>query len=98
VGALPQSVPRELPGTVLEIAEDGGSDDWEIAEHRAYQAVVRLGLDPDARFNDLSGGQKRRALLARALVHQPDVLLLDEPTNHLDLASIDWLEQLPAAL
>ena len=91
VGTLPQSVPRELPGTVLEIAEDGGGDDWEIAD-RAYQAVVRLGLDPDALFNSLSGGQKRRALLARALARQPEVLLLDEPTNHLDLDSIDWLE------
>jgi ATP-binding cassette subfamily F protein uup len=55
-------------------------------------AVSRLSLDPDARFEDLSGGLKRRALLARALVGEPDVLLLDEPTNHLDIDSIAWLE------
>jgi ABC transport system ATP-binding/permease protein len=95
VGALPQSVPRELPGSVQAIVHgeaDGHEPEWELAE-RAERAVARLGLDPEASFNSLSGGQKRRALLARALVHQPDVLLLDEPTNHLDLESIDWLEQ-----
>ena len=50
------------------------------------------GLDPDAEFDSLSGGQKRRALLGRALVQEPDVLVLDEPTNHLDIESIQWLE------
>ncbi len=55
-------------------------------------AISRLALNPDARFEDLSGGLKRRALLARALVGNPDVLLLDEPTNHLDIDSIAWLE------
>jgi len=55
-------------------------------------ALSRLGLDPDARFEDLSGGLKRRALLARAIAAGPDVLLLDEPTNHLDIDSIAWLE------
>jgi len=55
-------------------------------------AVSRLALNPDQRFEDLSGGLKRRALLARALVGEPDVLLLDEPTNHLDIDSIAWLE------
>jgi len=56
-------------------------------------AISRLGLDPEARFEDLSGGLKRRALLARAIASGPDVLLLDEPTNHLDIDSIAWLEE-----
>ncbi len=55
-------------------------------------ALSRLGLDPDARFEALSGGLKRRALLARAIAGAPDILLLDEPTNHLDIDSIAWLE------
>ncbi|OIO02470.1 MAG: ABC transporter ATP-binding protein [Desulfovibrionaceae bacterium CG1_02_65_16] len=66
-------------------------DGW-IALSDVDTAITRLSLDPDARFEDLSGGLKRRALLARALVGQPDILLLDEPTNHLDIDSIAWLE------
>ncbi|MFB3053757.1 MAG: ABC-F family ATP-binding cassette domain-containing protein [Alphaproteobacteria bacterium] len=63
-----------------------------LAPHRAEAALARVGLDPSLRGGSLSGGEHRRAALARALGRDPDVLLLDEPTNHLDLAAIERLE------
>ncbi len=70
---------------------DGHAEDWKLSQ-AVERALSRLKLDGAARFATLSSGMKRRALLARALVHEPDILLLDEPTNHLDIESIAWLE------
>ena len=71
----------------LEI--DGG---WTM--HQEVEAILsRMALDPDAEVSALSAGMKRRVLLARALVRNPDILLLDEPTNHLDTEAIAWLEE-----
>lgn len=66
---------------------------WNL-EARISSVISRLELPADQPFSELSGGLKRRALLARALVTEPDLLLLDEPTNHLDVESIEWLENL----
>ena len=66
----------------------------ETSRHRIAAVLSRLTLDGDRLLSDLSGGEARRASLARALVGDPDILLLDEPTNHLDLPTIEWLERL----
>ncbi len=84
---LPQEVPLDLDGTVYDIVSSG-------QPHQQVQtAISRMGLDETAVCSTLSAGLKRRVLLARALVNEPDILMLDEPTNHLDIDAIVWMEQ-----
>lgn len=67
-------------------------DGWDTNQ-RVESIITKMELDAEADIDALSGGYKRRVLLARALVRNPDLLLLDEPTNHLDIEAIGWIEQ-----
>ena len=80
--------PVILGGTVLDHATAGGAQPWE-----AEAELERFGLDPKKPTQGLSGGEIRRAALARCFAEAPDLILLDEPTNHLDIGAIETLEE-----
>lgn len=104
ISRLIQEVPDDVGGTISDVISGGwatstdpGDEDaihnqqWQL-EAALDRTLTRMQLDPTRPFASLSAGLKRRTLLGRALISQPDLLLLDEPTNHLDIESILWLE------
>ncbi len=99
VGYLAQSVAHDPAQRVEDFVRAGlrAEERDEEGSHLTDRLLAPLDLSADATMGTLSGGQLRRAALARALASQPDVLLLDEPTNHLDLTAIEWLERFLAS-
>ncbi|MEN6485458.1 MAG: ATP-binding cassette domain-containing protein [Syntrophobacteraceae bacterium] len=103
IALLPQEVPHGLSGNTREIVAaslleaDLFSASGDVAEvlrrQQVEKTLSRMNLDPDAPFEALSAGLKRRVILASGLVRDPDILLLDEPTNHLDIEAIGWMEE-----
>ena len=92
VAYLPQVPVIKGVMSLASFVAEGLDDSQEI--YRAEALLQKMGMDPARLTEGLSGGEARRASLARALVRNPEVLLLDEPTNHLDLPTIEWLEGL----
>ncbi len=89
ITADPDRDPERLQALQAALDADQG---WKLQEE-IRKITTRMSLNPDSQYQALSGGGKRRTLLAAALTGHPDVLLLDEPTNHLDIDAIEWLEE-----
>ncbi|MCF8130175.1 MAG: ATP-binding cassette domain-containing protein, partial [Deltaproteobacteria bacterium] len=101
ISTLSQEIPQRIQGRVKDVISSGliqcfnenSCPEWEI-QTRVEKIISQFRLDPDALFQTLSTGMKRRVLLAGAIAENPDLLLLDEATNHMDIPSIELLENL----
>lgn len=93
IAYLPQEPDVTGFATVHDYVCSGLHGELEHATYLADRLIEGLNLSPDSDPSVLSGGEKRRAAIAQALVGEPDILLLDEPTNHLDMPTIQWLEE-----
>ena len=94
IGYLQQDIVPKPDQTVRQFVREHirADEEEEAVDYRIDAVLHPLDLDAEDQMDKLSGGQLRRACLARALIENPDILLLDEPTNHLDLDIIEWLE------
>ena len=93
-----RSVRAEIAEGLRHLQPGASHDDPWGGDHKIDTVLSRLSLPADRGVNELSGGWRRRTLLGKALVSEPDLLLLDEPTNHLDIDAIRWLEDAVCAL
>ena len=92
IATLPQEPDFSGHASVAHYVASALADSLGPSDYRVAALLSEVTLDGSRDPSELSGGEARRAALARALVAEPDVLLLDEPTNHLDLPAIEWLE------
>lgn len=93
VAYLPQEPQFAKQGTVFDYVKAGLRPEMADADYMVDAMLAPMKLDASRLLEGLSGGEGRRACLARVLIAEPDVLLMDEPTNHLDLPAIQWLEE-----
>ena len=94
IGYMPQEPDFGTCKTLREVVESGLPKEEKNQTYRADQLIEYFDINAEQSPDIASGGEKRKAALARALINEPDILLLDEPTNHLDIAAIEKLEDI----